>query len=82
MDALLIRDVRPLGGAPADVLVRDGCIASPDAAPDATPDAAAPGTPVLEGRGACCCRVWSRRTPTSTRVCWGWRGTATKSGRG
>lgn len=44
---LLIRDVRPLGTAATDVLVRDGCIASLGAAPPDTP----PGTPVLEGRG-------------------------------
>lgn len=43
---LLLRDVRPLGGAAADVLIRTGRIA------EIAPGIDAPGTPVEEGRGA------------------------------
>ena len=42
---LLIRNVRPAGGAPANVLVRDGYIAETDAADHA------PGAETLEGEG-------------------------------
>jgi len=45
--ALLVRDIRPLAGPAADVLVRDGSIAA--IAPGLT---APPGTPVEDGAGA------------------------------
>ena len=43
MSALLLREVRRLGGQATDILLRDGRIAGPEAAPN--------DAPVLEGRG-------------------------------
>lgn len=44
-DDLLVRNVRPLGADPADILIRDGTIAA------IGPDLAADGVPVLDGEG-------------------------------
>ena len=65
---LLLRDVRPMGGAAVDLLIRDGRIAEIGAGLDAPGDA---------GRGRAgrhpACRAWSRRTRISTRTCWACR---------
>ena len=77
VNMLLIRNVRPLGAAPVDVLVKDGRIAALGPALQA-----AAGCAVEEGGGRCCCPAWSKATRTSTRRCGAWTGTATRSGRG
>lgn len=46
MSALLIRDIRPMGGAPADILIDQGRILR------IAPGIDAPGVPVEEGHGA------------------------------
>lgn len=46
MTELLIRNLRPMGGAPADLLIRDGVIAAVGA------DLAAPGVPAHDAQGA------------------------------
>lgn len=45
MTGLLLRNIRPLGGAPTDLLIRQGRIAA------IGPDIAAPDVPVEDGRG-------------------------------
>lgn len=46
MTDLLIRNLRPMGAAPADLLIRDGVIAA------VGPDLAAPGVPAHDAQGA------------------------------